>query len=418
MRSSRPSPAGCPRAAATACSQGWAGCSPSIEAFRFTDDEVDWLVAEGVVGAATAAYLRDFRFTGDLDAYREGDLYFPGSPVLTVTGTLGECVVLETLVLSVLNHDTAIASAAARMTTAAGGRPLVEMGSRRTHEDAAVAVARAAYLAGFASSSNLAAGLLHGVPTVGTAAHAFTLAHASEEAAFRSQVAAQGVGTTLLVDTYDILAGHPDRRARSPVPGSARSGSTAATWPRSRNGARRLLDGLGATGTRIIVTSDLDEYVITALCRRPHRRVRRRHPRRHRLRPPDRRPGLQARRGRARLRDPTRRCARWPRSRPPRSRSAAASTAWRQYDGTGGRRAVSRSAATAPPPPAGRVQVAAVRGRTYGRTTPRSTRSVTSPPHAGHPAARGVDGRRRTAPLQRHPAADHQDRRPTEGAPA
>ena len=68
-----------------------------------------------MISEATADYLRDFRFRGDIDAYREGDLYFPGSPVLTVTGTLGECVVLETLVLSVLNHDTAIASAAARM---------------------------------------------------------------------------------------------------------------------------------------------------------------------------------------------------------------------------------------------------------------------------------------------------------------
>ena len=241
---------------------------PLIEAFTFDADEVDWLLAEGVVNEPTAEYLRDFRFTGDVDAYREGDLYFPGSPVLTVSGTLGECVVLETLVLSVLNHDSAIASAAARMAVAAGERPLVEMGSRRTHEDAAVAVARAAYLAGFASTSNLAAGRRHGVPTVGTAAHAFTLAHASEVEAFRSQVAAQGVGTTLLVDTYDTAQGIRNAvEVAGTGLGAIRidSGDLAD----ESTAARALLDELGATQTRIIVTSDLDEYVITALADAP-----------------------------------------------------------------------------------------------------------------------------------------------------
>ena len=97
-------------------------------------------------------YLRDFRFGGDIDGYAEGELYFPGSPVLSVTGSFAECVVLETLALSIFNHDTAIASAAARMVSAARERPLIEMGSRRTHERAAVAAARAAYIAGFAAS--------------------------------------------------------------------------------------------------------------------------------------------------------------------------------------------------------------------------------------------------------------------------
>ncbi len=239
-----------------------------IEEFTFSDVEVAWLETEGVVNAATAAYLRDFRFSGDIDAYREGDLYFPGSPVLTVAGTLGECVVLETIVLSVLNHDTAIASAASRMTTAAAGRPLVEMGSRRTHEEAAIAVARAAYLAGFASTSNLAAGLLYGIPTVGTAAHAFTLAHDSEEAAFRSQVEAHGVGTTLLVDTFDISDGiRTAVKVAGPELGAIRidSGDLAEEAQK----ARLLLDELGAVETRIIVTSDLDEFVITALADAP-----------------------------------------------------------------------------------------------------------------------------------------------------
>lgn len=241
---------------------------PMVEAFRPDPDEVDWLLAEGVVDEATADYLREFRFAGDVDGYREGDLYFPGSPVLTVSGTLGECVVLETLVLSVLNHDSAIASAAARMAVAAGDRPMMEMGSRRTHEGAAVAAARAAYVAGFASTSNLAAGRLHGVPTVGTAAHAFTLAHTSEREAFESQVASQGVGTTLLVDTYDTEQGI---RTAVEVAGTELgairidSGDLAETSA----AARALLDDLGATSTRVVVTSDLDEYVMTALADAP-----------------------------------------------------------------------------------------------------------------------------------------------------
>ena len=153
--------------------------------------------------------------------------------MLVAEGSFAECVVLETLVLSILNHDSAIASAAARMTCAAGGRPCVEMGSRRTHEQAAVASARAAYLAGFAATSNLEAGRRYGVPTSGTSAHAFTLAHEYEKAAFEAQVASLGVGTTLLVDTYDVMEG-----VRTAVavagPSSAPSASTAATsgrWP-------------------------------------------------------------------------------------------------------------------------------------------------------------------------------------------
>ncbi len=235
-----------------------------IDGFRFSEDEVGWLREQDVVNEETADYLRAFRFTGDIDAYPEGDLYFPGSPILTVSGSLGECIVLETIVLSVLNHDSAIASAAARMVTAARGRPLVEMGSRRTHEEAAVAAARAAYLAGFASTSNLAAGHRHGIPTVGTAAHAFILGHESEAAAFRSQVETQGTGTTLLVDTFDIVPGiRTAVEVAGPNLGAIRidSGDLAVE---SRK-ARVLLDELGATSTRIIATSDLDEFVIAGL---------------------------------------------------------------------------------------------------------------------------------------------------------
>ena len=240
----------------------------AIEAFRFDDDRLRFLAESGVVDAATCDWLAGYRFAGDVDGYAEGELYFPGSPVLTVSGTFAEAVVLETIVLSILNHDTAVASAAARMVVAAGDRPLIEMGSRRTHEQAAVAAARAAYLAGFASTSNLAAGRRYGVPTTGTAAHSFTLLNDDESVAFRAQVEALGTGTTLLVDTYDITQGI--RRAvaaAGPELGAIRidSGDLGVLAKE----ARSQLDSLGATKTRIVVTSDLDEYSIAALAAAP-----------------------------------------------------------------------------------------------------------------------------------------------------
>jgi nicotinate phosphoribosyltransferase len=240
----------------------------ALEAFRFTGDQLDWLADAGVVDDPTLAYLADYRFTGSLVGYGEGECYFPQSPVLTVEAPFGEAVVLETLLLSILNHDSAIASAASRMTVAATGRPCIEMGSRRTHEAAAVASARAAYVAGFASTSNLEAGHRYDIPTRGTSAHAFTLVHGSETEAFAAQLAALGVGTTLLVDTYDVAEGVRHAvQAAGPRLGAVRldSGDLLAQAHR----VRRLLDDLDATGTRIVVTGDLDEYAIAALAAAP-----------------------------------------------------------------------------------------------------------------------------------------------------
>ena len=239
-----------------------------IAAFRFGPDELEFLLSAGVVDAPTCELLASYRFSGSIDAYAEGEAFFPGSPVLTVESTFGEAVVLETLVLSVLNFDSAVASAAARMVCAAGDRPCIEMGSRRTNEWAAVAAARAAYVAGFAATSNLAAGERYGVPTTGTSAHAFTLVHGSERAAFEAQVAELGPGTTLLVDTYDVAAGiRTAVEVAGPQLGAIRldSGDLVAQAFQ----ARALLDSLGATGTRIVVTSDLDEHAIAALAAAP-----------------------------------------------------------------------------------------------------------------------------------------------------
>ena len=239
-----------------------------IRDFRFGDAELDWLRANNVVRPPTLDWLADYSFAGNIWGYREGDAYFPGSPLLQVDGTFAECVVLETIILSVLNYDSAVASAAARMVSVSLGRPLAEMGSRRTSEYAAVAAARAAYIAGFGSTSNLEAGRSWGIPTMGTAAHSFTLLHDSEEDAFRAQVDAFGAGTTLLVDTYNIERGIEQAIAVAGTGlGSIRIDS--GDLPTVAAAARAQLDSLGAVNTRITVTSDLDEFSIAALSASP-----------------------------------------------------------------------------------------------------------------------------------------------------
>jgi nicotinate phosphoribosyltransferase len=240
----------------------------ALDAFRFSQAEIGFLRSGGIIDDAAAEFLASYRFGGNIWGYAEGDCYFPGSPILVVDATFAEAVVLETLALSVFNHDCAIASAASRMVTAASGRPIIEMGSRRTHERAAVAAARAAYLSGFATTSNLRAGYEFGVPTAGTSAHAFTMVHDDERRAFQVQLDALGKSTTLLVDTYDVsravrtaveLAG-PDLGAVRIDSGDLREVAHAV---------RGELDSLGATGTRIVITGDLDEHAIAALASAP-----------------------------------------------------------------------------------------------------------------------------------------------------
>ena len=238
----------------------------ALEDFRFDEAALEALAA--VVDEPTREWLASYRFSGDIWGYAEGEVYFPYSPLLVVEGTFAEAVLLETLLLSVYNHDSAIASAASRMTSVAGDRPCIEMGSRRTHEEAAVAAARAAYVAGFATSSNLAARQRYGVPTAGTSAHSFTLLHDTEADAFRAQVTSLGTGTTLLVDTYDV------REAVRLGVEVAGVGLGAVRLDSGDLGSlarevRTQLDALGATGTRIVVTSDLDEYAIAALASAP-----------------------------------------------------------------------------------------------------------------------------------------------------
>jgi len=250
---------------------GTARVIDAVKNFRFTAEQLDGLP---FLDGLTRTYLENYRFSGQIDGYREGELYFPNSPILTVRGTFAECVVLETVILSILNFDSAVASAAARMVTAAEGRPIIEMGSRRTHEDAAVSAARAAYLAGFVSTSNLEAAARYGVPVGGTSAHAWTLLHTDadgrpdEKAAFKAQIESQGVGTTLLVDTYDIRQG---------VANAVEVAGTGLGGVRIDSGdlgvlarqVRDQLDALGAYDTKICVSSDLDEFAIASLRSEP-----------------------------------------------------------------------------------------------------------------------------------------------------
>jgi nicotinate phosphoribosyltransferase len=240
----------------------------ALRHFRFDDESLRFLRDREIVDEAVADWLANYKFSGDIWGYPEGEIYFPGSPLVMVESTFGEAVVLETLLLSIYNHDSAIASAASRMTAIAGDRPIIEMGSRRTHELAAVAAARAAYLAGFSSTSNLEAGRRYGVPTRGTSAHSFTMLHATEREAFAAQIAELGEQTTLLVDTYDVMEAVrtgvelTEGRLGAVRLDSGDLGLLAAQ-------VRELLDSLGATHTKIVVTSDLDEFALAALSGAP-----------------------------------------------------------------------------------------------------------------------------------------------------
>ncbi|WP_328910403.1 nicotinate phosphoribosyltransferase [Streptomyces sp. NBC_00234] len=240
----------------------------AVENFHFDDEMLAFLRDRNIVDGPTLEWLADYRFSGDIWGYPEGEVYFPGSPILRVEGSFAECVLLETVILSILNHDSAIAAAASRMSAAAGGRGLIEMGARRTHELSAVASARAAYVGGFDTTSDLAAGFRYGIPTVGTSAHAFTLLHDSERDAFQAQVDSLGRNTTLLVDTYDVT-----EAVRTAVEiagtelGAVRIDSGDLLLVAHR--VRQQLDELGATETKIVVTSDLDEYAIASLAAAP-----------------------------------------------------------------------------------------------------------------------------------------------------
>lgn len=249
----------------------------ALAGLRFDSDDLAWLARDRVLGPALArpavrAAFERFAFRGRVLAVPEGRLCFPGEPIVRVEGTLGEAQLVETLLLSIVNHDARVASKCARVTHAAEGRPVFEFGSRRTHERAAVDAARAAYVAGFAGTSNEAAGRAYGVPVTGTMAHAFVLAFAAdageegEEEAFARFAETFDGPSVGLIDTFDTIRG-VERAARGMGDKLAGvridSGDLLDLAPR----ARAALDAAGHAQAKVVLSNDLDEYSITALLR-------------------------------------------------------------------------------------------------------------------------------------------------------
>jgi nicotinate phosphoribosyltransferase len=247
----------------------------ALEGLRFSDDDLARFAEDSMLGPALArAPVRDFfasfRFGARVSAVPEGRLAFPHEPLARVEGTLAEAQLVETFLLSAVNHDARVASKCARVTLAAAGRPCFEFGSRRTHEAAAVDAARAAYVAGFAGTSNEWAARLYGLPVAGTMAHSFVLAHAAdggeggEARAFADFAAAFDQPVTCLVDTFDALRGvERAAAALGPRLGGVRidSGDLEAL----ARGARARLDAGGCRGARVGVSNDLDEYQVERL---------------------------------------------------------------------------------------------------------------------------------------------------------
>lgn len=240
-----------------------------LENVRFSGEEISYLRALPIfrhVHSGYFDYLSQFQFTGDVWALPEGTIFFPGEPLLHVTAPIAEAQLVETSLLSILHFQTLIASKAARVTTAAGGRPVVEFGSRRAHGiEAGVLAARAAFIGSCAGTSNTYAGHRFGIPIYGTQAHSWIMAHADEAEAFRDFLDVFPEQSTLLVDTYDVRAAIEKIIALGRKPDGVRldSGDVLAdsVW------VRRRLDGAGWTGVQIFASGDLDEDRIEALLR-------------------------------------------------------------------------------------------------------------------------------------------------------
>jgi nicotinate phosphoribosyltransferase len=243
----------------------------ALEALAFGPGDIDYLASLNLFAAPFLSHLAALRFTGDVWAVPEGEVVFPGEPLLRVTAPIIEAQVVETLLLNVVNFPTSVASKAVRVALACGGRDFVDFSARRDHgPDAALMAARAAYAGGAAATSNVEAGAHYGIPLSGTMAHSYVLAFPSEEEAFRAFARAFPAGTVLLIDTYDTLRGA--RRAAAVAAELAAEGCTVrgvrldsgdlATLARQ---VRAILDDAGLPGMQIIVSGDMDEYRIAAL---------------------------------------------------------------------------------------------------------------------------------------------------------
>jgi nicotinate phosphoribosyltransferase len=240
----------------------------------FGPEAIRYLRGTGLFPPRFLAYLGRLRFRGDVDAMPEGTVFFPNEPVLRVTGTLIEAQIVETFLLNAVNFQTLVASKAARVVAAAGGRPVVEFGQRRAQgADAAVKAARSAWIAGCAGTSSVLAGQLYGLPVYGTMAHSFVQAYASELEAFRAFAESYPDGTTLLIDTYDTVEGA--RRAGLVARELARRGKrlggvrldSGDLVDLSRR-VRRVLDAQGLRRVEIFASGNLTEARIAEVLRR------------------------------------------------------------------------------------------------------------------------------------------------------
>jgi nicotinate phosphoribosyltransferase len=244
-----------------------------IQNLHFGDEEIAYLrTQEENYREDFLEALRAFKFRGDLQAVPEGTLVFPNEPLVRVVACMFEAQLVETAILNFVNYQTLIATKASRIKQVAPHDVLLEFGTRRAQEaDAAIWGARAAYVAGFHATSNLRAGMLFGIPTKGTHAHAWVQAHDTEEEAFRAYAEALPEQVTLLVDTYDTL--------RSGVPNAIKTARLLQSRGKSMNAirldsgdlaylsqqARRMLDEAGFPEVKIVASNDLDENIIEGL---------------------------------------------------------------------------------------------------------------------------------------------------------
>jgi nicotinate phosphoribosyltransferase len=239
-----------------------------LENLRFEEDEIDYLRSLPALRDAMTKpfceFLRNLRFRGDVWSVPEGTIVFANEPLVRVSGPIVEAQLVETFLLSAINHATMIASKAARIIHAAGDAGVMEFGTRRTHPDAAVTAARCAYATGFVGTSNVQAGKQFGIPVSGTAAHIWTMAHATEEEAFANYVETFPNAAILLIDTYDTLRGaeRAARIAHDKLKGVRLDSGDLLTLSKA---VRTILDDHDCKHTKIVASGDLNEYKIASL---------------------------------------------------------------------------------------------------------------------------------------------------------
>ncbi|WP_141576763.1 nicotinate phosphoribosyltransferase [Actinomadura sp. WMMA1423] len=248
---------------------GLEDCLSFVEDYGFSQEDLDYLAdVQGLDDASLRAFER-LRFTGEVRAVPEGRVVFPGEPLLEVTAPIAEAQLVETVLLNHITFQSTVATKAARCVRAAGGAQVIDFSFRRTQGvDAAMAVARASYLAGFAGTSNVEGARRYGIPATGTMAHSYVEAFPAEEEAFAAFAADFPDRTTLLVDTYDTVSG-----VAAAIRTARRAGPALLAGIRLDSGdlgdlavrARSMLDEAGMAGARIVASGGLDEYRIADL---------------------------------------------------------------------------------------------------------------------------------------------------------